>query len=433
MKEIRFIDLFAGIGGTRIGFERACKNLNIPCKCVFTSEIKKHALKTYEENFGNHIIHGDITKIDTKEIPDFDILLGGFPCQAFSSAGKRKGFADTRGTLFFEIERIIRNKKPQGFILENVEGLITHDRENPKDKFGRTFKTILKILEEDLKYKISYKVLNAKDFGLAQDRKRIFIVGTKNKLVDLENFEKKQNRLSKVLEYDVLPEKSKLSELLLKHYPIEKLYGKSIKDRRGGGENIHSWDIELKGETSKEQRELLNLLLKERRKKHWAEKKNIKWMDGMPLTEEEISSFYSHKNLREILGDLVRKGYVRFEHPKDLVTKVIGGKEHKIRDYDFNKPKGYNIVAGKLSFEISKILNPNEITPTLVATDLDKFVVPIKDGLRRLTVREGLRLFGFPEDYKINVSKTKAYDLLGNSIAVPVVEAVTERLLNSLD
>src|SRR3989338_4309337 len=146
MDKITFIDLFAGIGGTRIGFEQACKNKGIKSKCIFTSEIKDHALKVYKENFGNHIIHGDITKIDVKDIPNFDVLLAGFPCQAFSSAGKRRGFLETRGTLFFEIERIIRDKKPKGFILENVDGLISHDKKNLTDNIGQTFETILRIL-----------------------------------------------------------------------------------------------------------------------------------------------------------------------------------------------------------------------------------------------------------------------------------------------
>src|SRR3990167_5817704 len=189
-EEIRFIDLFAGIGGTRIGFEQACKKASISPLCVFTSEIKEHALKVYGENFGNHIIHGDITKINIKEIPDFDILLGGFPCQAFSSAGKRQGFLDTRGTLFFEIERILRAKKPLGFILENVDGLVTHDKKNRADKIGQTFQTILGVLKE-IGYKVNYNILNARDFGLAQDRKRIFIVGTLNNKVDLDNFPRK--------------------------------------------------------------------------------------------------------------------------------------------------------------------------------------------------------------------------------------------------
>ena len=432
MDKITFIDLFAGIGGTRIGFEQACKNKGIKSKCIFTSEIKDHALKVYKENFGNHIIHGDITKIDVKDIPNFDVLLAGFPCQAFSSAGKRRGFLETRGTLFFEIERIIRDKKPKGFILENVDGLISHDKKNLTDNIGQTFETILRILNE-LNYKVNYKILNAKDFGLAQDRKRIFIVGTLKTKVDLENLPKKYTILNSILEKDKPVLDTDLTRMLFKNFKLEQIYGKSIKDRRGGEDNIHSWDIGLRGKISNQQKELLNKLLLERRKKHWAEEKGIKWMDGMPLTEKEIRTFFDVPNLKEVLEDLVKKKYVRYEHPKQLVEKEINGKIHKFRDYDSNKDAGYNIVTGKLSFEISKILNPCEITPTLVATDLDKFVVPDGNGIRKLTIRECLRLFGFPENYCINVSQSKAFDLLGNSIAIPVVEAVSSRLINCLD
>ena len=113
--KVKFIDLFAGLGGTRIGFEEACKELGITPQCVFTSEIKKYAVKIYKNNFDNEDVYGDITQIDEKDIPNFDYLLGGFPCQAFSVAGTRKGFKDTRGTLFFDIARIIKEKKPKGF------------------------------------------------------------------------------------------------------------------------------------------------------------------------------------------------------------------------------------------------------------------------------------------------------------------------------
>ena len=110
--KIRFIDLFAGIGGIRLGFEQAAKALGINTECLLTSEIKPYAIKVLNQNFPNEIVSGDITKIETSDIPDFDILLGGFPCQAFSAAGKRLGFMDTRGTMFFEIERILKDKKP---------------------------------------------------------------------------------------------------------------------------------------------------------------------------------------------------------------------------------------------------------------------------------------------------------------------------------
>ena len=145
---IKFIDLFAGMGGLRIGFEQAFNELGFKTNCVLTSEIKKHAIRTLRENFNYETVKGDICKIKSENIPDFDFLLAGFPCQAFSSAGNRLGFDDTRGTLFFEVARILNDKKPYGFILENVEGLITHDRENKNEKIGRTFKIILNSLNE---------------------------------------------------------------------------------------------------------------------------------------------------------------------------------------------------------------------------------------------------------------------------------------------
>ncbi len=146
---VKFIDLFAGLGGIRLGFEQAFKNVGIDTECVMTSEIKPYAVKTLKHNFEQDFLAGDIFEIRNEFIPDFDFLLGGFPCQPFSASGKRQGFVDTRGTLFFEIERIIRDKKPYGFILENVEGLVKHDLENKNDEIGRTLKTILYTLEND--------------------------------------------------------------------------------------------------------------------------------------------------------------------------------------------------------------------------------------------------------------------------------------------
>ena len=164
--DFKFIDLFAGIGGIRMPFQ------NLGGKCVFSSEIDKYAAQTYEANYGEKP-SGDITQISAETIPDFDILLAGFPCQAFSIAGKRKGFEDTRGTMFFEVERILEEKQPKCFLLENVKGLTNHDK-------GITFKVMLDILENKLNYKVYYKVLNAKNFGLPQNRERIMIVGFKN-------------------------------------------------------------------------------------------------------------------------------------------------------------------------------------------------------------------------------------------------------------
>lgn len=160
--------MFAGIGGFRLGIENAANKLNIPVKCVFSSEIEKNAMFVYEKNFGEKP-HGDITKIQSVDIPDMDILCGGFPCQSFSIAGKRRGFDDTRGTLFFEIARIARDKRPKILFLENVKGLLNHDQ-------GRTFGTILYTLDE-LGYDVEWQVLNSKDFGVPQNRERTFIIG----------------------------------------------------------------------------------------------------------------------------------------------------------------------------------------------------------------------------------------------------------------
>jgi len=161
----KFIDLFAGIGGFRKGFERN------ECECVFSSEIDEHAGEMYELNYGDNVFK-DITKIDEKQLPNHDILLAGFPCQPFSIAGEKKGFNDTRGTLFFDIERILKEKKPKTVVLENVKHFKNHDK-------GNTLKVVLNSLEE-LGYTTNWKVLNAKDFGVPQNRERTIIIGSLN-------------------------------------------------------------------------------------------------------------------------------------------------------------------------------------------------------------------------------------------------------------
>lgn len=204
--EFTFIDLFAGIGGIRIPFQE------LGGKCVFASEWDKFAQKTYHVNFGD-MPNGDITKITNDEIPDFDILLGGFPCQPFSQAGLKKGFSDTRGTLFFEIERIIKDKRPKAFLLENVKQLRGHDK-------GRTLKIILEHLDA-LDYQVTYDVLRAADFGIPQNRERIYIVGFDRRYYGLDDkyifpFPKpthQKTRLGDILE-DNVDEKYTISQKL---------------------------------------------------------------------------------------------------------------------------------------------------------------------------------------------------------------------------
>lgn len=173
--KVRVIDLFAGIGGIRLGFEMASKG---GLECVFTSEWDKYAAITYQANYPGEEVFGDITKIPESEIPDHDVLLAGFPCQPFSQAGLKKGFSDTRGTLFFDIERILSHKKPKAFLLENVKQLKGHDK-------GRTLAIILDHLQK-LGYRVQHQVLKARDFGLPQNRERIFIVGFLNNKVEFE-------------------------------------------------------------------------------------------------------------------------------------------------------------------------------------------------------------------------------------------------------
>ena len=191
-ERLKFIDLFCGIGGFRVAFEEACEENEIQADCVFSSDIDKYAQESYEANFGERPV-GDITKIDEKDIPDHDILFAGFPCQPFSIIGQMKGLNDTRGTLFFDIARILKEKEPKAFILENVKQLVGHDK-------GKTLKVIVKSLQE-LGYHVQYSVLNALDFGLPQKRERVVIVGHKETILfTFPNPEKPYKPLTEILE-----------------------------------------------------------------------------------------------------------------------------------------------------------------------------------------------------------------------------------------
>jgi len=171
---LKIIDLFAGIGGIRQGF---INTFNEEVECVFSAEIDKNAQQTYYENYGE-VPHGDITIIEAEDIPVHDVILAGFPCQAFSVAGYRKGFEDTRGTLFFDVVRIAKHHKPKILFLENVKGFVGHDK-------GKTFKIVKETLEE-IGYKVYSKVLNSKDYGVPQNRERIYIIAFLNHEVDFK-------------------------------------------------------------------------------------------------------------------------------------------------------------------------------------------------------------------------------------------------------
>lgn len=300
------IDLFCGLGGLRLGFEK------YGCRTVFSSDNDKYAQEVYEKNFGEKP-HGDINKVKIKDIPKHDILLAGFPCQAFSIAGKGLGFADTRGTLFFNIEKILKEKKPKAFLLENVKRLRTHDN-------GKTF-TIIKNKLLNLDYKIYYTVLNTLNFGLPQKRERTYIVGFKKKT----NFKFPEgNKIFKSLD-----------KILDKNEEVDRNYFLSKK------------------------------ILKKRKKKN--QKKNYTLFKERRIIHENIGGNLSSLNYSCALR--------------------AGG--------------SYNYL--------------------------------IVDGLRRLTGREMLRLQGFPENYKLDIPYTQIRKLAGNSVSIPVIEKIAEKMLECLD
>ena len=304
--EFKFIDLFAGIGGIRIPFQE------LGGECVFSSEWDKFSQKTYFANFGETPA-GDITKIDAADIPDFDILLGGFPCQPFSQAGLHKGFEDTRGTLFFEIERILNKKRPKGFLLENVKQLKGHDN-------GRTFRVIMQHLDA-LNYHAEAKILKAADFGVPQIRERIYIVGFDRNFYAIAD------------DYQ---------------FPFPEATG--IKTRVGD------------------------------------------------ILEKNVDAKYT-------ISNRLWEGHKR--------RKIENRKKGKGFGYSlFNEESPYtSTISARYYKDGSEILIEQE-----------------GKNPRKLTPRECARLQGFPEDFIIPVSDAQAYKQFGNSVAVPVVRAIAERI-----
>ena len=303
----KFIDLFAGIGGIRLGFEHIFKDTS---SFVFASEIDKFAQTTYASNYGD-LPSGDITQIQPNEIPEFDILLAGFPCQPFSNAGLKKGFEDTRGTLFFDISRIIEHHKPKVIFLENVKGFKNHDK-------GNTFKVVKETLEKQ-GYKVFAEVLNAKHFGVPQNRERIYIIGFLDHDVSFE-FPKPLEKTVKV--GDILDKK------------VDDKY--TISDKLWAGHQRRKLAHKAKG-------------------------------NGF--------------------------GYSMFTHQSEY-TSTISARYYK---------DGSEILIKQ------KSKNPRKLSP-----------------------REAGRLQGFPDEFKIVVSDTQAYKQFGNSVAVPVINALAKEIYTFL-
>ena len=321
-REVHFIDLFAGIGGIRLGFEKH------GYKCVYSNEIDDHACEMYKANFGDNP-KGDITMVNANDIPDFDVLVGGFPCQSFSICGKQKGFEDTRGTLFFDICRILKEKKPYAFMLENVFNLVTHDK-------GNTFKVMKQTLEE-LGYIVEYKVLNAKDFGVPQNRERIIIVGCKNKKFDFSK-----------LKTDTV---KSMREFLDKDGPFEYL-----KD------------------------------------------------DEYTILSDDLIKTQEKSGLR----------FAGYRNKKMRTKGVRPGTEHLSRVH-----KMPNRIYSELG-----------VHPTIASQEKSgRFFIHTEGKVRKLTINECYRFFGFPDNFKKTGLLSKQYERIGNSVCVNMISAVAKEMM----
>ncbi len=321
-KMYRSIDLFAGIGGIRLGFEQAFGN---DIKTVFVSEWDKKAVETYKANFDDKIdIAGDITEVNENDIPEHDILLAGFPCQAFSLAGHKKGFEDARGTLFFDVARIIKRHNPKVVFCENVKNLVNHDR-------GRTFKVIKEILEE-LGYVVFYKVLNSKNFGVPQNRERIYIVAFRKDIAP------------KTFEF---PEKTDDTKVI-----------KDIVDEHEVSPKYY-------------------------------------------LSTAYLESLKKHKERHASKGN-------GFGYEIRSTDSVAGA-----------------IVCGGMGRERNLIID-NRLTNFTPVTHIKGEIN--REFVRKMTPREWARLQGFPNDFKFVVADTHLYKQFGNTVTVPVIRAIAEKI-----
>lgn len=416
MPKISFIDLFSGIGGMRLAFEQAAQSYQLETECILSSEINKDAQSVYQNNFA-HSPLGDVR--DIAQLPKHDLLLAGFPCQSFSYAGKKAGFGDTRGTLFFEIMRLVDTNKPKAFIFENVRGLLTNDG-------GKTIETIKHEITKR-GYSFNIFLLNSANFNLPQNRVRVYMVGVLNatpqfNLVSDSGFKdshsynpqqlslfddhKNLTTVADILEdspptkYDCSVKFVTALKRVLKD-DLQRLHGIRLIDYRGGN-SLHSWELGLRGNCSKEEIELMNLFILKRRNKSFGSEQ-----DGKLLSKEQIATFYAHPELDILLDSLVTKNYLQLVNYK------------------------YKPVAGNFSFEVYKFLDPAKIAITLVASDANRLGVYHNKRIRRITPREAARLQGFPDNFRLHTNDDKAYYQLGNSVSINVVKAVAKEVIKN--
>ena len=417
-KTVKFIDLFAGLGGIRLGFENAFREKGFNPVCVFSSEIKDYAIKAYKNYFNDEEVAGDITQISATDIEDFDFLLGGFPCQPFSAAGLGLGFEDTRGTLFFEIARILEAKRPSYFILENVPGLLSHDK-------GRTFCTILSTLSE-LGYHVEWKVLNSKDFGVPQARKRVYIVG----YLDFRCAGK------------VLPEPETNGAALVQVRAGSQ--GKRVYSPRGLSCTLTSQAGGMGGKTGLYD---VGVPIKENTKL------------GYKLAREGDSIDLGYANLNSRRGRVghqiahtlttgIQQGTLHFvdlsppplvtEECRSLNTRQCGIHKYKGECSGVLREEGARAVLTPAKENVRqngrRMKNPEEPMFTITATD--RHGILYHGRIRRLVPRECLRLQGY-YDWQINkiidsTSDAQLYKQAGNGVTVNVIEAIG-RLLQKAD
>jgi DNA (cytosine-5)-methyltransferase 1 len=364
-------------------------------------------------NFGENPFP-DVREIS--RLPKHDVLLAGFPCQPFSYAGRHNGFGDTRGTLFFELERILSESRPRAFLLENVRGLTSHDG-------GRTFKTIIHSLKK-IGYDVHSFLLNSFYFGVPQNRVRVYILGFLGKKAKLEVKGLYHRPTQATLDSNDLPLTTlpKVRDILEEDPPenyncsadfvnalgalvggdFAKMDSVRLIDYRGG-KSIHSWDLGFRGKCTKEEIKFMNTFILERRKKRFG-----KDQDGKLLTFAQIKTFWKYPGLEKLLESLVKKRYL----------SLIDGK--------------YKPVCGNMSFEVFKFLPLDGASITLTAADAARLGVVFNGRVRHITVREAAQLQGFPDEFKLHKDRVTCYAQLGESVTVPVIRHLCCQILENI-
>ena len=396
-----FIDLFSGIGGFRIALEQ------LGGKCIAFSEIDKNALNTYKQNFNTleEIELGDITKV--KKLPYADLIVGGVPCQAWSIAGKNLGFDDDRGKLWFDAIQTVKKVKPKAFIFENVKGL-----QDP-----RNLSALNLIISElsKLNYKVKYQVLNATDFGLPQNRERLFIVGIRKDIKDDFIFPKVSNQRKTIL--DILIDKTKNFN---KNY-YEGVEFFTFCDTRNGDTTIHSWDIT---ECSESEKNICLLILNNRRKSKYGDK------DGNPLSYEDLKNLDNSITKKDIESLLKKKILKKVGSKLELTNSKNSSGINNI--YRIYLPNSYHFAT------LTATGNKDFISTDFLikkSGDIKKdFIDQIfnQKKYRKLSVKETLKMQGFPENFKTNEKESVILKQLGNAVPTNVVYAVASQLKKQL-